>query len=64
MVCFGLSAFLELYLCLFLLLEGCSKYKAWENRISKDLCLLFINEISDFNFCVSLLVSYLLGGCI
>ena len=61
MVCFGLSAFLELYLCLFLFLMGCSKYKTWKKRILKHLCLLISNQISYFNLCDCLLVSYLLG---
>ena len=49
MVCFGVCAFLELYLCLFLFLEGCSIYKAWEKRILEHLCLLIINQILNFN---------------
>ena len=61
MVCFGLSAFFELYLCIFLFFMGCSKYKAWEKRILKHLCLLIINQISYFNICDCLLVTYLLG---
>ena len=43
---------------------GGSKYKACEKQILKHLCLLIINQISDFNLCDCLLVSYLLGGCL
>ena len=43
MVCFYVCAFLELYLCLFLFFEGCSKYKAKEKRILKDILFVYLS---------------------